>query len=139
MPSLSGQVVIDGVVVGSVSGSYVDNIADSSSEKISDVSIPINVIIDSTNVGNGSLSYRDYVSYDGGGSRNISLSGSVLADSVVVGSVLVVLIDRYGKVVSETVTQPSASVSGRPGLFVIIGLILIIFLLLLSRGRRRGG
>lgn len=139
MPSLSGQVVIDGVVVGSISGSYVDDVADSSSEKISDVSIPISVVIESISVGSGSLSYRDYVSYDGGGSRNISLSGSVLADSVVVGSVSGSLIDRYGRVVSETVTQPSASVSGRPGLFVIIGLILIIFLLLLSRERRRGG
>ena len=138
MPSISGQVVVDDVVVGSVSGSYVDDVADSSSEKINDVSIPVSVVIDSASVGNGSLTYRDYVSYDGGGSRNVSISGNVLADSVVVGSVSGSLIDRYGRVVAQGVTQPSVGGAGLAGFLVILGLILIIFLVLLSRRRSIG-
>lgn len=96
---VSGTVVDgEGNEVGSVSGTYIDDCLDSSSEQIVSRTITITVQDDEGNqVGSGQLQYDDYVSFGSGGTRTINLSGNVQDDEGnVVGSVSGSLEDQYG-------------------------------------------
>lgn len=77
---VSGNVVDEyGDVIGSVSGTYIDDYQDGSTEQIVHRSIPITVVDENGNViGNGSLEYDDYVTFGSGGVRTIQITGSVI-------------------------------------------------------------
>ncbi len=128
LKNISGQVLIDNEQVGSISGTYQDDSANSSQEQINNVSVPINVIIDNNQVGNGSMNYQDYVTYNGGGSRTIDVNGNVLIDTSKVGTVNATLVDDYGAVQQQVTTTSSTSSHGIPWWIIIIGLLLLLFL-----------
>jgi len=104
--TVSGTVYADGVALGSISGTYIDDYQNSASEQILSRSVPITVADESgIEIGSGALSYDDYVSYNGGGVRTITVSGNVYANSDVVGSVSGSLDDQYGAVSAKIPTK----------------------------------
>ncbi|RLE37068.1 hypothetical protein DRJ17_07340 [Candidatus Woesearchaeota archaeon] len=106
--TLSGQVLDEeGNVIGSVSGSYIDEYQDSTSEQIESRTISINVVDENGNsVGSGQLQYDDYITYNDGGTRTIDLSGDVKDDEGnIIGSANGSLEDQYGSVSAKIPTK----------------------------------
>jgi len=118
---VSGNVYDDANnTVGSVSGTYIDEYQNSASEQIETRTISISVVDENGNsIGSGQLQYDDYISYNGGGTRTIDLSGNVNDDvNNTVGSVSGSLEDQYGSVETGVpifaITSYPSSVSGTP-------------------------
>ena len=124
--SISGKVLIDSEQVGSISGTYKDDSANGSKQVIEPVSIPITVNVNNEQIGNGSMSYQDYVTYNGGGSRTVDISGNVLIDNDVVGNASATLIDDYGKVIPVVTSYGGGT--HIPWWIILIGIILILLL-----------
>ncbi len=140
MATLSGSVYIDGIVIGSVTGTYVDDSVEQQSETINNVTINITVYIDSTVIGSGLLQYQDYVAYDNGGSRRIDVTGDALLDSTVVGSAVGYLIDNYSAVVSQPPTPPptpTPAPTPTTSTYYALAVLFVLLLLLLAVSRRR--
>jgi hypothetical protein len=150
MPSISGSVNLDGIGIGSVTGTYIDDSVEQRSETINNVTINITVYIDSTVIGSGVLQYQDYVAYDGGGSRTINVSGNTLLDSTVVGSAVGYLIDNYSAVVSPPppppppppptpppTPTPTPTTTPTTTEYYALAVPLVLLLLLLAVSRRR--
>jgi len=87
-------------VIGSVSGTYIDEYQNASTQQIQSRTINISVVDENGNsIGSGQLQYDDYISYNGGGTRTIDLSGNTNDDvNNTVGSVSGSLEDQYGSV-----------------------------------------
>ncbi|RLB80030.1 MAG: hypothetical protein DRH17_12690 [Deltaproteobacteria bacterium] len=102
-----------GNVVGSISGIYVDDYQDSSSQQIDHRSISITVVDEEGDeIGSGVLEYDDYISYNGGGTRTINIAGSVRDDEGnEIGSASGSLEDQYG---SAQAAAPSFAITSYP-------------------------
>jgi len=105
LPSLSGSVLLEGEACGTVSGEYVDESQDASSENIEHRTIDGQVLLEGERVDNGAqLEYDDYVTYGDGGTRTIPVTGNVwlyVAEagySALVGECSGSLDDNYGAV-----------------------------------------
>jgi len=93
------NIFIDNNNVGFGSGSYIDDAKDSYIKQI--IKRSINIIVEDMNgyqVGSGQLQYDDYVSYNGGGSRTIKVTGKVYENNTEIGNVDGYLEDEYGSV-----------------------------------------
>lgn len=104
--TISGSVADDqGNTLGNVSGTYIDEYLDQSTEQIISRQVTITVADDQSNtLGNGTLTYDDYISYNGGGTRTITLSGNVVDEqNNTIGSISGSLEDEYGSVKIPTV------------------------------------
>jgi len=76
--SISGYVYIEGDVVGDISGQYLDSYEDAPSENTVERTIPVSVLLEGEEIStDGGLTYVDYITYNGGGTRNIPVTGSV--------------------------------------------------------------
>ena len=148
MTNAYGSVYIDGIVIGSVTGTYIDDSAEQQSETINNVTVNITVYIDTTIytdiiqydvIGSGVLQYQDYVAYNGGGSRTISISDNILLDSSTIGSVNVNLTDNYSAVVSQPPSPPPTPTPTPTTTTTnyLLAILLILLLLLLAVSRRR--
>jgi len=102
MTSLSGNAKIDDLIVGNITGEYIDESSDETSENIQHRTITGEVKIDTLVVGYATLEYDDYITSNGGGTRTIDISGDVEIDSYKVGNSSGSLIDNYGVVTAGT-------------------------------------
>jgi len=105
MPLLYGNAWLEGEACGTVSGEYTDDSQDATSENIVHRTIDGQVLLEGERVDNGVvLEYDDYVTYNGGGTRTISVVGNAwlyVAEegfSAIVGDCSGSLEDNYGAV-----------------------------------------
>ncbi|MHC1628223.1 MAG: Ig-like domain-containing protein [Candidatus Nezhaarchaeales archaeon] len=104
MPLISGSVLLEGEEVGAVSGEYIDESQDAPSENIQSRSIAGEVYLDGLRVDIAvTLAYDDYVTYNGGGTRTIDISGTVYltydgGNYIIAGNASGSLKDDYGAV-----------------------------------------
>jgi len=116
--------------LGSGLGIYVDDYIESSSSTIIQPrEIAIAIYDDQDNsLGYGSMSYDDYVVYNGGGVRAIVLSGSVTDDQDnTIGEAICVLSDSYGSVGRLYVPPPSNQIEN--SIFIYISTLMLIAVL----------
>ena len=105
LKTITGVVYVDGVQVGSVSGSYEDEYLNQSSEQVVTRSITVTVYVDGVQVGTGTGSYEDKVTYGSGGVESKTITGVVYVDGVQVGSVSGSYEDQYGAVAAKIPTK----------------------------------
>lgn len=95
MLSVSGQVLVDSIQVGSVAGNIEDEAIDG--PKLTKTKeFYVEIFVDNVKVGDGELIYDDIVSSGNGGSVTINLAGVINVNGIQVGSVSGSLTDNYG-------------------------------------------
>jgi len=101
LPDISITVFADGEVIGSGSGYYVDEQANLETERIVGRSLSVSVVdSDGLEIGNGTIEYDDYVCYNGGGVRTVSVTGSVVDEfDEEIGTIEGSFEDHYGSTI----------------------------------------
>lgn len=131
---ITGNVLDEqGNTIGSISGTYIDDSQDGTSEQLVQRTIDITVVDENgNNVGSGSLNYQDYITYNGGGTRTINLTGNVIDDSNnSVGNISGELNDTYGAI-TTTVTTTSMSTKSNWWIWLVLGAVGLLLI-----GRRK--
>jgi len=120
--NVAGEVVdLLGNVIGSVTGSYVDESKVDYYENIVKRQVEIYVVDEEGySIGSGLLEYEDYVTYGAGGVRTISITGVVEGSEL--GTIQGQLEDEYSSVIS---------VAGFQQLFSLIFALLFIIIVIM--------